>query len=208
MQEIWKPVVGLEDAYEVSSIGRVRSIDKVITASHGVRRRYKGQIIKPHLQKYEPQGYTRPVVGFSHKGRRTVHLVHRLVAEAFCHKPDGCNVVNHVDADPMNNHYTNLEWTTHQGNSDHARALGLYDENQCRGSKKYFAKLSESDVREIIRRLCRQEQQKDIAKDYGIAHPIISNINRGVAWKHVRVDGCGEPPYFIRKTSENLRRAN
>ncbi len=52
-------------------------------------------------------------------------LVHRLVAEAFCTKKDGCNVVNHIDANPRNNCATNLEWVTQLQNIRHARALGL-----------------------------------------------------------------------------------
>jgi hypothetical protein len=198
MPESWKPVVGLEDAFEVSSHGRVRSLDKVITTAHGVTRRYKGRLITPYLYEYKQQGYKRPFVTLGHEGQRHVRLVHRLVAESFCLRAPGCDVVNHIDGDPLNNHYLNLEWTTHKGNSQHAVMIGRY-QKQPRGSKKFFSKLTEEDVAQIILRLCRKEQQKDIAKDYGVAPPIVSNINRGLAWSHVTVEGCGSPPYHLKR---------
>ena len=50
--------------------------------------------------------------------------VHRLVAEAFCERPEGATVVNHLDGDRHNNDASNLEWTTHKGNSAHAAQTG------------------------------------------------------------------------------------
>lgn len=202
MQEVWKPVVGWEDSHEVSSTGRVRSIDKEITTAHGVKRRYQGQMLTPYLLEYKAQGYSRAFVKIGHCGKKETVLVHRLVADAFCHKPEGCDVVNHLDCNPMNNRADNLEWTTHKLNSEHAVSAGRYAARQPKGSQKWFAKLTERDVENIIRRLCNKEQQKAIADDYGIAHPAISNINRGLAWSHVRVDGCGDPPYYLRRPTK------
>lgn len=198
MNEVWKPVVGWEESHEVSSLGRVRSIDKTITTSHGISRRYRGQMLTPYLLEYKDQGYRRPFIKLGHNGRKETLLVHRLVADAFCYKPAGCDVVNHIDCNPINNRADNLEWTTHSGNSRHAAAAGRYAD-QPRGSMKFFAKLTEADVEDIIRRLHSRESQKGIAEEYGVAPPIISNINRGIAWSHVRVDGCGDPPYFLRR---------
>jgi hypothetical protein len=57
--------------------------------------------------------------------RRWAASVHRLVAEAFCEKPDGCDEVNHKDGAKQNNDHANLEWTTHQANVSHAVEMGL-----------------------------------------------------------------------------------
>lgn len=54
----------------------------------------------------------------------TIYSVHRLVAEAFCDKEVGCDVVNHLDNDPSNNEASNLEWTTQKGNMEHAAKQG------------------------------------------------------------------------------------
>lgn len=64
------------------------------------------------------------------EGSRWAASVHRLVAEAFCPKPEGCNEVNHRDGVKQNNAYTNLEWTTHQANCAHAVEVGLTDKRK------------------------------------------------------------------------------
>jgi len=51
--------------------------------------------------------------------------LHRLVAEAFCDKPEGCNQVNHIDGDKTNNHASNLEWVTMSENHKHAYFTGI-----------------------------------------------------------------------------------
>lgn len=202
MKEEWKPVVGWEESHEVYSMGRVRSIDKEITTAHGVKRRYRGRVLTPYLLEYKNQGYSRAFVKIGHRGEKETLLVHRLVAEAFCNKPDGCDVVNHIDCNPMNNAAANLEWTTHKGNSEHAVASGRQHANKPLGSRKGAAKLTEDDVELIIRRLCCKDEQKTIARDYGVAAPIISNINRGIAWSHVRIKECGIPPYYLKRPIE------
>jgi len=53
------------------------------------------------------------------------HLVHRLVAAAFCERRNGCEYVNHKDGNKLNNHYLNLEWVTQSENNYHARRTGL-----------------------------------------------------------------------------------
>lgn len=73
------------------------------------------QIMKPQLKK---TGYYN--INLMKPSKKIVtERVHRLVALYFCEKPDGCNVVNHIDSDKTNNHAGNLEWTTISGNTKH-----------------------------------------------------------------------------------------
>jgi len=58
-------------------------------------------------------------VNLSNGSKNKTIAVHRLVAETFLTKPRGSNVVNHIDGDKSNNKLSNLEWTTHRGNSQH-----------------------------------------------------------------------------------------
>lgn len=107
--ELWLPVVGYEGSYEVSSHGRVRSLDRVITTKSGHQRRYKGRMLAPALAS---NGY--PVVNLGHSDNR---LVHRLALEAFVGPaPDGYECC-HGDGNRTNNHLNNLRWDTSSANS-------------------------------------------------------------------------------------------
>ena len=102
MNEEWKPIAGLEGLYEVSNLGRVKSIRS-------------NKIMTPRMLRI---GYARVTLPLK-TGRRDCYI-HRLVAEAFCFKPEGCNVVNHIDFDKRNNKASNLEWTTQKENVFHS----------------------------------------------------------------------------------------
>ena len=60
-------------------------------------------------------------------GKKLREKVHRIVAKLFCDNSDGFNVVNHIDGNKLNNHYTNLEWCTQRHNNIHAIQTGLRD---------------------------------------------------------------------------------
>ena len=114
-QEEWRDVAGHEGYYQVSSFGNVRSLDHVDRFGH----HYQGRILR--LKKLS-NGYIR--VHLSVDGKSKWYSVHRLVAAAFCTKPDGMDIVNHLDNNPSNNHFSNLEWTDYVGNMQHATRQG------------------------------------------------------------------------------------
>lgn len=104
VEEKWKPVVGFEGLYEVSSLGRVRSLDKIVPT--GIRNNKtcikKGKILKPLKDK----GYLRVCL---HPGPKYL-FIHRIVASAFLPNPEGLPMINHKDEDKTNNIIENLEW--------------------------------------------------------------------------------------------------
>lgn len=118
--EVWRPVEGYEEYYEVSDIGRVRSKDRYVPGRHGEKIR-RGRIVA-QSGKLDNPGYKR--VHLSINGKAKWLQVHRLVALAFLPQPAGCNVVNHIDNNPANNCVDNLEWTTQKGNIQHAERQG------------------------------------------------------------------------------------
>ena len=110
--EQWKPVHGYEGIYEVSSHGRVRSLDRTVTYSDGRVCRRKGKILRTTLDKY---GYK--VVGLCNQGRQKTRTVHSLVAEAFIGtRPEGMEVC-HNDGSKTNNHVDNLRYGTSRENA-------------------------------------------------------------------------------------------
>lgn len=116
MEEIWKPLHTLEHLYEISSLGRVRSLDKQIKGRPGCKSFImKGRIIKTSIG---PVGYLRLTVGVN---RKPVNFnIHRLIAIAFIPNPNNLPCVNHKDLNKLNNSLNNLEWCTHSQNSKHA----------------------------------------------------------------------------------------
>ena len=103
--EVWKPIAGFEGRYEVSNMGRVRSISFNQTG--------KTLILKPSVSS---EGYYS--VGLYDGTRRQQRLyVHRLVAQAFLDNPDNLETVNHIDENPQNNRADNLEWMDQRDNN-------------------------------------------------------------------------------------------
>lgn len=119
MQETWSPVKGYVGYYEVSTLGRVRRLPKLLTNYLGVKRFYKGRILKLIRN---PNGYLK--VELSRNGKRKQLLVHRLVATAFLRNPQKKRTVNHRDSNRSNNYLDNLEWATHSENALHGYIYG------------------------------------------------------------------------------------
>ncbi|WP_434577546.1 NUMOD4 motif-containing HNH endonuclease [Pseudomonas sp. Z1-6] len=187
MQEVWKDVLGLEGAYQVSNIGRVRSLDRMCVGPTGRTRRRQGALMKQTLDK----GYFL-VSLFSPEGK-TLRRVHRLVAEAFHGAPPEDAVVNHLDGDKTNNNASNLEWTTVQGNTAHSYETGLQVGRK--GAAHHNTRISEESVRAIVQRLVAGDYQSVIASDFGVGQAQISLINLGKRWDHLDLSEYGAPPY-------------
>lgn len=116
MKEIWKPVVGYEGVYEVSNLGRVKSLPRW---HENGRCGYmtKGKILKQRLNK----GYL--CVTLIQNNKRKHCDVHRLVAKAFIPNPNNYPCVNHKDENPNNPRWDNLEWCTVAYNNSYGTKL-------------------------------------------------------------------------------------
>lgn len=110
----WVDVQGFECRYQVAADGRVRSIQD----NHGNYREHPLAQSKTGTVDYL---YVKLFI----KDKMFNRAVHRLVAAAFCARPEGTTMVNHLDGNKRNNAACNLEWTTCSGNHKHAFQLGL-----------------------------------------------------------------------------------
>ena len=179
MSEVWKDIDGYEGSYQVSNMGRVRSVDRVVTDKDGRVCRYKGRVLKPGVN---TRGYE--YIALYNDTGRSNKTVHRLVLEAFKPRVNMNDLqVNHIDGVKLNNHLTNLEWVTAHDNMLHAYDMGLIKK---RSEDSHYAKLSNADVLEILQRLDNGELQRDIALDYGVGRRCITDINTGATWRAVK----------------------
>lgn len=117
--EVWKDIKGYEGKYQVSSLGRVKSLGrKIVSGINYSNIRYtKDKILSENIIN---SGY--PTVLLYKNGQETRLLAHRLVLEAFEPNEDDTLVVNHIDRDKLNNDLNNLEWLTQSENIRHLGA--------------------------------------------------------------------------------------
>ena len=124
--EIWKPIKGFEGSYEVSTLGNVRSVDRVIVYPNGGKRLRKGRELS---QATNVRGY-KCVVLCTQNSRKN-YMVHRLVAETHVPNPSNLPCINHKDEITTNNNVSNLEWCTHKYNNNygnHIRKIAVHFE--------------------------------------------------------------------------------
>lgn len=124
MKEIWKDIEGFEGYYQVSNLGRVRSLDREIIFNNGksdtAKTKAKGRVLTITKQ---TQGYSQ--IGLCKNGTQKSYRLNRLVAKAFIPNPDNKLYVNHIDGNKDNNRADNLEWVTNSENIMHAYKNGL-----------------------------------------------------------------------------------
>lgn len=178
---IWKDVPNFEGIYQVSECGDVRSLTRNTISRLGYERVVIGRVLKPFKL---PGDFDYSSVTLYINSKRTTILVHRLVASCFCpnDNPDVLNIVNHIDNDIHNNQYTNLEWTTHQGNVEHRHKQGR--SGGAGGSKNGRSKLTDEDVKHIRVLLNQGLSQQKIADMYEVNQSRISKIKLNKSYKN------------------------
>lgn len=141
LKEEWRDIEGYEGLYQVSNLGRVRSLDRLVNNHSGLKRSIKGHVLKDTL--CNNRGHRK--IEIQKNKKRRSFLVHRLVALAFLPNPKKKSEVNHIDANVENNNVSNLEWVTPEENREHYRRYHkqhvafYYDKSKKKN--KYYCRL-------------------------------------------------------------------
>ena len=134
MEEVWADIQGFEGYYQVSNLGRVRSLPRTVKmhrAGKTYDMHHNGRILRQSVRK---DGYL--LVQIFKDSKYFTCVVHRLVAKAFLDNPLNLPEVNHIDGDKKNNKVSNLEWCTRSRNIKHAFEHGLIDKRNMKCNRK------------------------------------------------------------------------
>lgn len=170
--EQWKDVVGYEGLYEVSNLGRVRSVDRQIKYKDSYRT-VKGIYIQ---QLYEPYGHL--FVRLCKEGKKKQMYVHRLVAQAFIPNPDNLPCINHKNEIPDDNRVENLEWCTVTYNNTYGKRI----------EKEIMTKIKNGKYNPLHIGLPAEEQRKLFYKEHR------EEINRKRRIRYLSKVGRVSPP--------------
>lgn len=151
MIEKFKPVKGYAGIYEISNLGRVKSISRIIERKDGNTRVTEDRIILPFLTKC---GYHQIVL--CKDGVRKKHYIHRLVANAFLPNLNNLPIINHKDENKLNNRVDNLEWCSAYYNTRYGKL------------QKRLVKIniidSKGDIVEVVEGIRECERKYSISK--------------------------------------------
>ncbi|WP_416367037.1 NUMOD4 motif-containing HNH endonuclease [Rhodopseudomonas palustris] len=185
--EHWRPVVGNENSYEVSDLGRVRSLDRVELYVRRdqytgrdliIRRSLRGRMLRPGRT---ASGHVTVTIG---KGNS--RQVHQLVLEAFVGPCPPKHEGRHLNDIPDDNRLSNLRWGTRRENLIDAVRNG----KRAVGERHHAAKLTTADVSAIRTKVCdtsasietEAQSMSSIAREYGVTESCIRKIVNGTRW--------------------------
>lgn len=183
--EIWKDINGYQGLYQVSNMGRVKSLERFFMGGTDYKQKVivKERILKPGIGKTKKDAYPKVVLYKNSKGESVA--VHLLVARHFLDNPENLPEVNHKTGVKHFNRAVDLEYVTKSDNAKHAFDTGLSDANKAMvsnlqtGENNRMAKLSDFQVAQIRVFLKRDFSGNEIAGMFGVKPSLISHIKSG-----------------------------
>lgn len=169
-EEEWRDIPGYEGYYQVSNLGQVRSMDRVITYRDGRVRASKGKKLKSRPSK--AGGY--PLVTLSRSSSTTSCYIHRLVLEAFVGPAPTGMECRHLDGNPENNSVENLKWGTRYENIHDQIRHGTHNKfivrTHCPHGHEYTPENKAINRQgSPVCRTCRRQRERRKSKDRKVA---------------------------------------
>lgn len=167
-KEIWKDIVGYEGLYQVSNLGRVKSLKRKVYAGRGKMRWQYEKILSN--KKENGNGYK--IVNLFKNGKGKNKYIHRLVAESFLENQNNLPQINHKDENKSNNCVNNLEYCTCQYN--------------CTYNNLHIRRGLKSRNNKMSKKIYQLNENNKILKEY----PSISEASRQVNVSFQAISDC------------------
>jgi len=170
--EIWKDINGYEGLYQVSNLGRVKSLERY-RQNHS-----KLQLIPEKIKskRIDPQGYE--LVDLYNKNKQKTIRVHRLVAETFISNYGNEDTVNHKDGNKTNNKVVNLEWASFEEQNKHFYKHNLKSEENIKKAVKAMNKAQSKPVK-CLNNGKVYESASEAAREIGVCGSLVMRCCRG-----------------------------
>ena len=167
MEEIWKDIEGYEGLYQVSNLGRVKSLERY---NLGIKNKY----IKERFLKQHPDGKGYLMVWLYKGTKRKTMKVHRLVAKTFIPNPKQKPQIDHINAERQDNRVENLRWCTEKENSNNPITAK-------RNGESHFSTKSSCSIR-----VGQYTLEGELIKEWGC----INDVERELNIRHAHIIGC------------------
>jgi len=172
--EAWKPVPGYEGSYEVSNLGRIKSLSRLVPQGKQLRQTKECILVQD-----TSFGYKR--INLSVRGKSRKVMVHVIVLHAFTGSRPHGYTVNHIDGNKSNNVLSNLEWLTLSENHSHACAIGV----RRAGERHPLAKLTTHRVHQIRAMFANGATITALALSFGVSRRGIGRVVKHQSWRHI-----------------------
>jgi hypothetical protein len=177
--EIWKDIIGYEGYYQISNLGRVKSLDRIVDNRRGQFLR-KGRFLKPYKS---TKAYM--LLGLCVNGKMKAFTFHRILAKHFIPNPENKKEINHKNGVRDDNRLENLEWVTGSENIRHS--FKVLKRKKMTGEKHPMHKLTESNVIEIKKIYnAGGISYKRLGEIYNVSDVTIGRVVRGDHWKTIK----------------------
>ena len=174
-KEKWVGIIGFP-AYKISSLGNIKTRWRRGAFYNGFQCKdvWKDLPINPDAHGYP---YVHLCDGIN---KPKTCKIHRLVAEHFLEeRPEGAQLVRHLDGNKSNNSLLNLAWGTYVDNENDKIQHGTWN------TRNGGAKITSEQVMKIRDKIIIGEKQKDLAIEYGITRPTVNRIANNKIWKNI-----------------------
>lgn len=198
------PIKDIEIYKDIGELGYESNLWKVSNRGNLYGVRYRKYLKKRHSFSKCSRYYS--LTGIRKKGhtKQTSMGIHRLVGMLFVSgQTDDMNMINHIDGNPANNHFMNLEWVDDRQNAVHARLMGLQE--TLYGEQTSGAKITESVAREICKSLVKYNGDAHIVADeLNVPYTTVRCIKNGYSWEAIAREYFEKDQFRVQKFAKVL----